>query len=108
MNSYAPIFARIKVFPDEDKNVTPSGLILSVDPMKAKRIVTGKVVAVGENCSSVRVGDNILYGEYAGFPVYEDSDGNIVHYDDVLKLKQAIKYQYMNEDDVVSVKRKGK
>lgn len=108
--SYTPIFSRIKVLPDPDvgEKRTSSGLILVEDPKRQKRTVTGVIVSVGDGCvSELSSGDRILYGEFAGFPVFEDATGKVIDPNSP-KTEDVIKYQYMNEDDVVAVLKEDK
>lgn len=92
-----PLFGRIKVKSDVKETVLSSGIILP-DARKAERSETGEVVSVGDDCDTLKPGDHILFGKYAGFTRLERPDGT-----ETESKEEGTVYHYMNEDDVVGV-----
>ncbi|MGA0257643.1 MAG: co-chaperone GroES [Saprospiraceae bacterium] len=84
-----PINDRVVVKPAEAETKTPGGIILP-DTAKEKPQM-GKVVAVGPgkdgNKMTVKKGDKVLYGKYAGQEMnYEGQDYLIMREDDILVI----------------------
>jgi len=84
-----PINDRVVVKPAEADTKTPGGIILP-DTAKEKPQM-GKVVAVGPgkdgNKMTVKKGDKVLYGKYAGQEMnYEGQDYLIMREDDILVI----------------------
>lgn len=84
-----PINDRVVVKPAEAETKTPGGIILP-DTAKEKP-QKGKVVAVGPgkdgNKMTVKKGDTVLYGKYAGQELnYEGNDYLIMREDDILVI----------------------
>ena len=84
-----PINDRVVVKPAEAETKTPGGIILP-DTAKEKPQM-GKVVAVGPgkdgNNMTVKKGDKVLYGKYAGQEMnYEGQDYLIMREDDILVI----------------------
>jgi len=59
-----PLKRRIVVRPDSIVEKTDGGLFLP--DYSKKRQTTGTVMAVGKDVSDLKVGDRVLYGEFAG------------------------------------------
>lgn len=84
-----PINDRVVVKPAEAEAKTPGGIILP-DTAKEKPQM-GKVVAVGPgkdgNKMTVKKGDKVLYGKYAGQEMnYQGEDYLIMREDDILVI----------------------
>jgi chaperonin GroES len=84
-----PINDRVVVKPAEAETKTPGGIILP-DTAKEKP-QKGKVVAVGPGKDgqemTVKKGDTVLYGKYAGQELsYEGKDYLIMREDDILVI----------------------
>jgi len=84
-----PINDRVVVKPAEAETKTPGGIILP-DTAKEKPQM-GKVVAVGPgkdgNKMTVKKGDKVLYGKYAGQEMnYEGQDYLIMREDDIMVI----------------------
>ncbi len=84
-----PLADRVLVEPAPAETKTASGLIIP-DSAKEKPL-TGTVVAVGngtsENPMTVKVGDTILYGKYAGTELaYEGNDYLIMRESDIFAI----------------------
>lgn len=89
-----PLYDRLVVEPREEENKTKGGIVLpdtaSKDkPMRGKVIATGKGKCVDGKIHplEVKVGDEILYGKYAGTNI---------------KLNE-VEYLVMREEDVMGV-----
>ena len=84
-----PINDRVVVKPSAAEEVTKGGIIL---PDNAKeKPQRGEVVAVGPgkegNAMTVKVGDVVLYGKYAGQEIaHEGNDYLIMREDDILVI----------------------
>jgi chaperonin GroES len=84
-----PLADRVLVEPAAAETTTASGLII---PDNAKeKPQKGKIVAVGtgtkKNPLTVKVGDTILYGKYAGTELkFEGSDYLIMRESDILAI----------------------
>lgn len=67
-----PLFDRVVVKPNNDENVTPSGIV--IPQTSQERPQTGKVIAIGDGTDidnnkvgmKVAIGDNVVYTKYAG------------------------------------------
>ena len=84
-----PINDRVVVKPAEAETKTPGGIILP-DTAKEKPQM-GKVIAVGpgkdDNKMTVKKGDKVLYGKYAGQEMnYQGEDYLIMREDDILVI----------------------
>ena len=79
-----PLSDRVLVKPNPAEEMTASGLIIP-DTAKEKPLA-GKVVAVGPGTAEIKmegaVGDEVLYGKYAGTELHIDSE-------DYLMMKQS-------------------
>ena len=79
-----PLSDRVLVKPNPAEEMTASGLIIP-DTAKEKPLA-GKVVAVGPGTSDIKmevaVGDEVLYGKYAGTELHIDGE-------DYLMMKQS-------------------
>ena len=93
----APLFNRIKIVPDAVEEKTRAGLILPKSATRAEKKLTGKIVGVGDRVDFLKEGDQILFGEYAGFARYEDEKGEEV------SEHKGTKYMYMNESDAIAI-----
>lgn len=80
-----PIFARVIVKPKD----TPDkiGSIYIPNNSKELEATEGEVIAVGDECEKVKVGDHVYYGKYSGFKF--DRGGQ--------------DYVYMNEEDILGI-----
>jgi chaperonin GroES len=87
--SIKPLADRVLVEPAAAETKTSSGIIIP-DTAKEKP-QKGKIVAVGagtkDNPITVSVGDNVLYGKYAGTELqHEGNDYLIMKEDDILAI----------------------
>ena len=75
-----PLSDRVLVLPNPAEEKTVGGLIIP-DTAKEKQLV-GKVVAVGPGTSEikmeVKVGDQVLYGKYAGQEISVDGTDYLI------------------------------
>ncbi len=75
-----PLSDRVLILPNPAEEVTASGLIIP-DTAKEKPLV-GKVVAVGPGTAEIKmeveVGDEVLYGKYAGTEVNIDDQTYLI------------------------------
>jgi len=68
-----PLFDRVIILPDSQETVTEGGIIIP-DNAEKERIETGTVLAIGPGYweaghfikTSIKTGDKILFGKYAG------------------------------------------
>lgn len=71
--SYQAGHKRVIVKPDEIASETASGII-NLESARAK-LLTGKVLSVGPECSGWQTGDAVLYARNSGMPIpHEDGD----------------------------------
>ncbi len=71
-----PLEDRILVKPDEPETRTASGLYL---PENSKeRPMTGKVIAAGPGKPSVKKGDTVVFGKYAGTEVEIKGESHMI------------------------------
>ena len=78
-----PLSDRVLILPNPAEEKTAGGLIIP-DTAKEKPLA-GKVVAVGPGTSEVKVGDEVLYGKYAGTEINVDgTDYLIMKQSDIL------------------------
>lgn len=63
------------------------GLIWVPLASKNEAPVEGTVVAIGEGCASVRPGDTIVFGKYAGTPVADLKNGYMICESDIKYFK---------------------
>ncbi len=87
--SIKPLADRVLIAPTAVETKTSSGIIIP-DSAKEKPL-KGAVVAVGngtkENPITVKVGDHVLYGKYAGTELeFEGSDYLIMKESDILAI----------------------
>jgi chaperonin GroES len=94
MSKIRPLHDRVIVKRLEDERTSPGGIV--IPDTAAEKPVRGKVIAVGngkilENGEirklDVKVGDNVLFGKYAGTEVKVDGQDVLV----------------MREDDIVAI-----
>lgn len=80
-----PIFARTVI----KKTGVPKeiGRIIIPENSKEMEPTEGVVVAVGDDCSKLCVGDKVYYGHYSGF----EFDRN------------GVKYVFCNEEDILAI-----
>ena len=79
-----PLFSRLIV---EEAVLKQVGSIIIPQNSREMRLTEGTVVAVGDEVESVKVGDEVYYGQYVGFP-----------------LKRGGKeYRCMNEEDLIGL-----
>ena len=84
-----PLADRVIVQQDEAETKTASGIIIPDSAQEKPQ--KGKVVAVGEGTKdinmTVKAGDNILYGKYAGTELkYKGADYMIMKESDILVI----------------------
>lgn len=84
-----PLADRVLIEPQEVETKTASGIIIP-DSAKEKPL-QGKVIAVGKGKKdhemTVKVGDMVLYGKYAGSELkFEGSNYLIMREDDILAI----------------------
>ena len=78
-----PLSDRVLILPNPAEEKTAGGLIIP-DTAKEKPLA-GKVVAVGPGTSEVKMGDEVLYGKYAGTEINVDgTDYLIMKQSDIL------------------------
>lgn len=67
-----PLHDRVVIFPNEVEKTTQSGLLI---PDNAKeKPQRGIVKAIGTDKMSIKVGDTVLYGRYAGTEIELDGE----------------------------------
>lgn len=71
-----PLKDRVLIKETEAEQVTKSGIIIP-DAAKEKP-KTGTVVAVGNEAESLKVGDKVLYGKYAGETLDYEGDAYLI------------------------------
>ena len=71
-----PLSDRVLIQPNPAEEKTAAGLIIP-DTAKEKPLA-GKVVAVGPGTSEVKVGDQVLYGKYAGTEVTVEGETYLI------------------------------
>ena len=79
-----PLFDRVIICPEDEKNVTNSGIVLP--QTSQERPQTGVVVAVGDgtdldygkNEMLVKIGDNVIFNKYIGTEIKIDDKLHIV------------------------------
>ena len=83
-----PLADRVLIEPAAAETKTSSGIII---PDSAKKNLKGIVVAIGpgttDNPVTVKVGDNVLYGKYAGTELQHD----------------GLDYMIMRESDILAI-----
>ena len=80
-----PLSDRVLILPNPAEEKTAGGLIIP-DTAKEKPLA-GKVVAVGPGTSEVKMGDQVLYGKYAGQEIQVDGvDFLIMKQNDILAI----------------------
>ena len=103
--AYVPLGDKIKVQPDEKTAAviqTKSGLFLPQNTTDAKeRRITGTVVAVGKACSEIKAGDRVMFGDYSGTIIYEDSKTG-----EPALPETGDEFRWMVEDNIIGVKRR--
>ena len=71
-----PLSDRVLILPNPAEEKTAGGLIIP-DTAKEKPLA-GKVIAVGPGTSEVKVGDQVLYGKYAGQEIQIDGETYLI------------------------------
>lgn len=79
-----PLYDRVVILPNEETNVTKSGIVLPETSQEKPQI--GKVVAIGDGENfdgvktdlKVRIGDNVVYSKFAGVELKYDNITHIV------------------------------
>jgi len=71
-----PTGNRVALAPIQDEMVTKGGIVLP--DVAARRPARGKVVALGPDCTTYRIGDIGLFPRYAGVEVEVDQDIYII------------------------------
>ena len=84
-----PLADRVIVKQEEAETTTASGIIIPDNAQEKPQ--KGKIVAIGkgtkENPITVKVGDTVLYGKYAGTELkYEQEDYLIMKESDILAI----------------------
>ena len=84
-----PLADRVIVKQEEAETTTASGIIIPDNAQEKPQ--KGKIVAIGkgtkENPITVKVGDTVLYGKYAGTELkYEEEDYLIMKESDILAI----------------------
>ena len=84
-----PLADRVIVKQEEAETTTASGIIIPDNAQEKPQ--KGKIVAIGkgtkENPITVKVGDTVLYGKYAGTELkYEQEDFLIMKESDILAI----------------------
>ena len=84
-----PLADRVIVKQEEAETTTASGIIIPDNAQEKPQ--KGKILAIGkgtkENPITVKVGDTILYGKYAGTELkYEEEDYLIMKESDILAI----------------------
>ena len=92
MFDITPVGARL-VIKQED---TPERVGLLYIPRDSKEMVSweGEVIAVGDTCNHVKVGDVVYYGKYAGY--------------NFTRGENRDKYVFLNEEDILGIVTKSK
>ena len=67
--AFIPFGTRCLVERRETENETKGGIIIAGEPVKMPE---GMVVAVGEKCETVKVGDYVLFTDYTGSELKSD------------------------------------
>lgn len=70
--SFEPLGARVVLRVAEAKTETETGLVLAPDAVEVPQDAT--VLAIGPDCTRVRVGDRVLYPKYSGTEVTIDGE----------------------------------
>jgi chaperonin GroES len=91
-----PLYDRLIVKPEEFETTTKGGIVLPESVNKDNKPMRGKVIAIGKGKFidgkviplDVKVGDDVLFGKYAGTGV---------------KLEDGIEYLVMREEDVMGI-----
>jgi len=80
-----PVFARVII----KKSGIPKeiGRIIIPDNSREMEPTEGTVVAVGDDCSKVKINDVVYYGRYSGFE-FE---------------RNGVKYVFCNEEDILAI-----
>lgn len=66
---YLPLGDRVLVLPFDMETKTAGGLLLP--PTAQEKQQRGKVIAVGDECKKVKVGDTVLFGKHTGTDLEE-------------------------------------
>ena len=78
-----PVLSRIIVKREVNEKIGSIFLPQNTREMKATE---GKVVAAGEGCEIIKVGDKVFYGKYSGFELERNGEKLVI----------------MNEEDVIA------
>ncbi len=80
MSTFKPLADRVLIEPTAAEQVTASGIIIP-DTAKEKPL-RGKVIAIGEGKKdepmTVKVGDNVLFGQYSGTEIKIDGANYLI------------------------------
>ena len=84
--NFQPLGKRVLIEREEETKTTASGIIIPDNASKEKPS-TGKIVAVGTECDSVKIGDIVAFAKYAGADLtLDDKKYLILNLDDVLGI----------------------
>ncbi len=78
--SYRAGHKRVIIKPDQINTETSSGLI-NMD-IERQKLLTGKVIAVGDNCATWNLNDTVLYARNSGMPIPTD-EGDLLVLNDI-------------------------
>lgn len=69
---------------------TESGILLTADPEAGMPSFSGKVLGIGDEVKLVKVGDEIIYGQFAPIEVKDgDKKLKIISEDDVIAITKG-------------------
>ncbi|MBP3224295.1 co-chaperone GroES [Campylobacter sp. JMF_01 NE2] len=84
--NFQPLGKRVLIEREEETKTTASGIIIPDNASKEKPS-TGKIVAVGTECDSVKLGDVVAFAKYAGADItIDDKKYLILNLEDVLGI----------------------
>lgn len=78
MKSFQPSSDRVLILADRPEEMTKSGLLIPANARTAP--TTGRVVGVGPDCGSVKIGDHVAFGQYAGSEITLSNDPKDKHF----------------------------
>tara|TARA_R110000868_G_scaffold65399_6_gene195659 strand:- start:19415 stop:19684 length:270 start_codon:yes stop_codon:yes gene_type:complete len=76
MSKIKPLDNRLVVIVDEVKEKTDSGILLSAENQKKQ--CRGVVMSIGPKIEDIKIGDYIMFPEYAGTIVYSDGEEYLI------------------------------
>lgn len=82
-----PLFSRIIV---QRKEIEKIGSIIIPESTQQMKATEGTVIAVGNECDTVKAGDVVFFGKYSGAEIERDK----------------VKYIVCNEDDIIALVKK--